>query len=47
MNLKVHRDMYTFIGQLKNRSFKFGATVEPKDFNTDEKSLELKHDSKY
>ena len=45
--LKVHRDIYTWVGDIKNRSFKGKIIAEPKDFNNDEKTLELKHESKY
>jgi hypothetical protein len=47
VKLKIHRDIYTWIANIKNRSFKFEVKAEPKDFNNDEKTLELKHESKY
>jgi hypothetical protein len=47
VNLKVHKDIYTWVANLKNNAFKFEVSAEPKDFNNDEKSLELKHESKY
>jgi hypothetical protein len=45
--LKVHKGIAKWTAHLKNSSFKFGVDVEPTDFNTDEKSLEIDLSGKY